>query len=156
MVTGLDFIAKWDIESFKKKCAKQRGIAQRFPAYDRNMVLIDEYRWKMGPWHLMFMLETWNKRRQVWHGSAAVLELIGHTPVEDVPEQRDLKYKLEVPQEAWLATCSWEPEHFEQARYILAEVFGPILRPGDDHQQALETTGLWSLHHHLKYEGSRV
>ena len=148
MATNLDFVARWDLDRFKKKCEDQRKLAEKWPAYDKRMAFVEDYRWQMGPWALAFMLETWGKE-PVWHGSAAVVELVGHTTV-------DHKLRMEVPQEALLATTSWDPEHFRQARYILAEVFGPILRPGDKHQPALETKALWALHHHVKHEGERT
>ena len=55
-----------------------------------------------------------------------------------------------------LALRSWERIHFEQARYILAECLGPLLRPGDSHQQAKETRGTVSLHWELPFEGERT
>jgi hypothetical protein len=145
VATGLDFAGSWDIQAFRRKCAKQRKLATRYPAYDKNMAFVEEYRWRMGPWSLCFQLESW-RQPAVWHGSAAVMEQIGY-------ETLDLEGRIEVPQDALLATSSWSPEHFEQARYILATIFGPLIRPGDDHQDALESTGLWALHVHLKYEG---
>ena len=145
-MSDLSFVDQWDIARFKKKCVDQRRIAEQWPAYDRNMALVDEYRWRLGPWALSFMLEVWAE--PVWHGSAAILETIGYTTV-------DPKWRTEIPQDALLSINSWVPEHFEQARFILAEIFGPILKPGDQHQPALETKGVMALHWHVKYEGNR-
>lgn len=150
-MSNLDFADRWDIERFRKKCVDQRKIAQRWPAYDRRMASVEEYGWRLGPWTVRFMLETWKK--PVWHGSAAVIEQVGYQTV--VPSKWGSEL-IEIPQDALLATKSWEPEHFQQARYILAEVFGPILRPGDKTQEALETLALWAMHWHVPYEGPQT
>ena len=147
-MSNLDFADRYDIRRFKKRCEDQRRIAEKWPAYDPRMGMVEEYRWRLGPWAVCFMLETW--KRPTWHGSAAILEEIAQQTV--VPSKWGSAL-VEIPQDALLATASWVPEHYEQARFILAEVFGPILRPGDDQQEALETVGLWGLHWHLKYEG---
>lgn len=149
-MNNLNFSDRMDVRRFKKKCEDQRRIAEKWPAYDRRMAAVEEYCWTMGPWRLIFMLETWSK--PVWHGSASVQEEIG---TQTIVQSKWGSEAVEIPQDALLATQSWHPEHFEQARFILAEVFGPILRPGDDHQRALETVGLMALHHQVPYEGER-
>lgn len=157
MPKNLSFIARWDSDKFKAKCRDQRRIAERWPAYDKRMGTVEEYACQLGPWHLVFLLEVWDEPA-MWHGSAAILEQIGTQSVKF--EQNNWGFKAgtiaEIPQDALLSIQSWVPEHFEQARFILAEVFGPILRPGDDHQQAEETTGLWALHWRVKYEGEKT
>lgn len=147
---NLNFIAKWDIETFKAKCADQRKIAQRYPAYDRRMGTVQEFHWRLGPWSLMFMLEVWKKPYH-WHGSAAIMEQIGYETVTGT-----LGMKYEVPQDALLATKEWIDEHYEQARFILGEVFGDILRPGDKHQPATEYIGLTAMHWLVPYEGKKT
>ena len=145
---NLDFADRLDIDTFKAKCRDQREIARRWPAYDPRMVGVEEFGWRLGPWSLRFALEIWGEPR--WHGSAAVLEEIGSETL-DIGNGA----KVDVPQDALLAVSSWSPEHFEQARFILAETFGPILRPHDKFQPALETMGLWCMHWQIPYEGAR-
>lgn len=60
---------------------------------------------------------------------------------------------MEIPQDALLAVKSWHPEHFEQARFLMAEMLGPYLTSGDKHQPAEEHEGLWALHHRVRYDG---
>jgi len=147
-VSNLDFSDRPDIRRFKRKCEEQRKLAERYPAYDSRMGMVEEYGWRLGPWSLRFCLETW--KRPVWHGSAAIFEEVG---AETVVPSKWGSQVVEIPQDALLATTSWVPEHYQQARFILAQIFGPILRPGDQQQGALETVALWGLHWHVKHEG---
>lgn len=146
---GLNFFNNPDIARWKERCAEQRKIAETYPAFDKRMVTVEEYRWTLGPWTIMFMLEIWDK--PVWRASVSIQEQIAYETVE-----LENKAKIEVPQDALLAVSSWVPEHFEQARFILGEVFGPILRPGDDHQKALEFQGLMCLQWIIPFEGEKT
>lgn len=146
--SNLNFSGDWDVQTFKAKCEDQRKIANRWPAYDPRMGTVEEYQWFMGPWHLTFMLETWTKR-PMWHGSAACIVQVGTRTVKMG------KFKVEEPRDDFLDIRRWEPEHYEQARFILAEVFGPIIRPNDDNQRVQERTGAWGLHHYVLYEGPK-
>lgn len=146
---ALDFIAKWDVDTWKERCADQRKIAERYPAYDVKMVDCEEYGWKLGPWSLRLTLEIWQKPF-VWHASAAIVEQIGWQTVGGSPEK-----PMEVPEEALLATSSWIDDHRDQARFILGEMMSGILRAGDKHQPAREFVGLWAMHHTVNYEGDR-
>jgi hypothetical protein len=146
---NLNFANKFDVARFKAKCEDQRRIATKWPAYDARMAGVDVFGWLLGPWSLRFMLEVWQKPF-VWHGSAAILEQIGYTT-----ETGKLGMKYEVPQDAMLSTSSWVEEHKEQARFILAEIFGEILRPNDKFQPANETIGLLCMHWHVLYEGKK-
>lgn len=155
--SNLNFADQYDVANWKAKCEEQRRIAQRWPAYDPRMSTVEDYGWKLGPWSLRLVLEVWKSRRNelgnyVWHGSVACIDQIGYETVT-INEGMHKGTKFEIPQDALLAVKSWEPEHFQQARYILAEMFGPILRPGDDHQQAVETLGLFTMQWRVKYEG---
>jgi hypothetical protein len=137
---NLDFVADWDLDAFKKDCENHRVLAKFSPVVDKNMVLWPEYHWRLGRWHLAFMKEVW--RRPVWHGSVTVFDEVGHRLV-------DVKRRLEVPHDEWLTTTDWEPKHLDQARFLLAQMFGPILRPNDKHQPALETRAFKALHWHI-------
>jgi hypothetical protein len=148
--SNLNFVAKWDIQAFKAKCADQRKIALEWPAFDRRMGACEEFHWTMGPWSLTFCLEIW-RDKPTWHGSAAVVEEIGYETVTG-----NLGMKYEVPKDALLSTSSWTNVHKEQARFVLAEVFGDILRPGDKFQPANEVLGLWAMHHLVPYQGEPV
>jgi len=143
---ALDFVARWDIANWKRMCADHRAIAERWPAYDKRMVGVEDYWFKLGPWRICFMLEIWDK--PLWVGSVSIQEQIGYESVG-----LENGGRIEVPQDAMLAISSWVPEHFEQARFILGELFGPILRPGDDHQPAMEFQGLMTFQHRVPYEG---
>lgn len=146
---ALDFVAQWDLSNWKKMAEDHRRIAATYPAFDRQMVsCVEDYYFKLGPWRVGFMLEVWSK--PVWVGSTSIQEQIGYETVE-----LNNKQKIEVPQDALLSITSWTPEHFEQARFILAGVFGPILRPGDDHQPALEYRGLMTFQWRVPFEGEK-
>lgn len=155
-MSSLDFVARWDIEAFKAKCSDQREVAKRWPAYDRRMGLCEEYGWQLGPWLLTFCLEVW-RPQAVWHGSAAVTEEIWQTVIGKTatrgPISKPIKY--EVPVRALLDSKDWILEHKEQARFILAEVFGDILRPGDAHQPATEIMGPWTMHWYIPHDGPK-
>jgi hypothetical protein len=147
-VSNLDFQDKADIATWRERAAEHRAIAEKWPAYDKRMVTVTDYRFELGPWHVTFILEIW--KEPVWVGSVSIQEQIGF---ETIKIQHG--HKIEIPKEALLAISSWSPEHFEQARFILGEVFGPILRPGDDHQPALEFKGLMTLQWRVPYEGEK-
>jgi hypothetical protein len=143
---SLDFLDSMDLSRWKEMAMDHRKIAAAYPCYDRRMISVEDYWFKLGPWRIGFCLEIWSL--PMWVGSASIQEQIGYETIE-----LEGKGKIEVPQDALLSISSWTPEHFEQARFILGETFGPILRPGDDHQQALEYRGLFTLQHRVKYEG---
>ena len=145
---GLNFSDRHDISRWRERCAEQRKIAEEYPAFDKRMVTVEEYQWNLGPWRIIFCLEIWSAPR--WNASVSIQEEVAHETVELGNGQ-----KAEIPQDAMLMLSSWSPEHFEQAKFILGEVFGPILRPGDDHQKALEFHGLNALHWIVPYEGER-
>lgn len=146
--SNLNFRSKRDLSTWKDKCAEQRKIAKQWPAYDKRMITCEEYQFAIGPWHLVFCLEIFSK--PAWVGSASIQEEVAYETVTGAHGE-----KFEVPQDALLAVSSWHSEHFEQARFILAEVFGDILRPGDKHQPALEKRGLMTLQWVVPYEGER-
>lgn len=137
-MSNLDFIAGWDIGEFKRQCIAHREVARRFPAYDKEMATLDDYHWILGDWSLSFLLETWAK--PVWHGSVAVL---------DVPYKVNTIIRVDLPAPQPLWTKDWDEDHFKQARFLLAEMFGPILRPGDKSQHATDTVGPMALHWHV-------
>ena len=152
--SNLNFVAKWDLDNWRERVESQRKIALQWPAYDKRMSAVEEYGFKLGPWSLRLVLEIW-KKPYVWHASAAIFEQVAYETVAF--DQGPMKgAKVEVPQDALLAVSSWVPEHVEQARFILGEVLGPILRPGDEHQRAEEFFGLWAMHHRVRYEGEEV
>jgi hypothetical protein len=146
---GLNFWDQKDIGKWKERCAEQRKIAETYPAYDLRMSSVDEYGWTLGPWSLRLVLEIWQKPF-MWHASAAIVEQIGYESVT-----LNSRQKVELPQDALLSVSAWVPEHYEQARFVLAEMLGPALRPNDDSQRAEEYLGLWAMHHRVKYEGDR-
>lgn len=146
---GLDFLDGGDIANWKQMAEDHRKIAEEYPAFSRAMVNVEDYWFKLGPWRIGFMLEIWSA--PMWVGSASIQEQIAFETVEMENGQ-----KIEVPQDALLAVSSWTPEHFEQARFILGEVFGPILRPADDHQPALEFRGLMTMQWRVPFEGEKT
>jgi hypothetical protein len=149
--SNLNFHNRADIRRWKQLCEDQRHVALRWPAYDPRMSGVEEYGFRLGPWSLRLVLEIWYKP-YFWHASAACFEQIGF---ETVPFEAGpmAGAKVEVPQDALIAVSSWEPEHFEQARYIMAEMVGPYLTPGDKFQPAEERKGLWALHWRIRYDG---
>ncbi len=149
--SNLNFSDKYDLEKWQLRCAEQRAVAQQWPAYDRRMSSVDEYGFKIGPWSLRLVLEIWRKP-YIWHSSAAIFEQIGYESV-NIDKGFYAGSKVEVPQDALLAVTSWVPEHFEQARYLMAEALGPELKAGDKFQAAEEHQGLWALHWNVKYQG---
>lgn len=140
-MSNLDFVANWDLEGFKRQCVEQRALALRYPAYDKGMAQVEEYHWRLGDWSLGFMLETWGD--PLWHGSAAVL---------DVPYKTDPTLRLEVPKPQPLFIDDWDADHFAQARFLLAEMFGPIIRPGDNSQRAQEALGALAMHWYVRHD----
>lgn len=148
---NLNFHGRADRRRFERICEDQRRIALRYPAYDRRMSGVEEYGTKIGPWSLRLLLETWTKPYW-WHASAACFHQVGY---ETVPFDLGplAGARVEVPQDALIAVQSWEPEHYEQARYIMAQLLGPYLKPGDKFQPAEERRGLWALHWKVRFEG---
>jgi len=144
--SNLNFSNRADIKRWKHKCEEQRRIALKWPAFDKRMLTCEEYHFSIGPWQLVFCLEIFDK--PMWVGSASIQEQIAYETYTGEHGER-----FEVPQDALLSVSSWVPEHFEQARYILAEVFGDILRPGDKFQPAKETEGLFTFQWRVPYEG---
>ena len=142
-MSNLDFIAQWDIDEFKTRCVTQREFAERHPAYTKTMWRDRNYHWSVGGWGCCFMLETWGEV-PLWHGSVSILE--------DNYQTIDCKLRLEVPRARLLPTCDWDRDHFDQARFLLAEMFGPIIRPNDNSQRAMDTTGLYGLHWTVDYD----
>lgn len=122
-------------EEWRQVCKAQRQMAQAFPCYVPLMVFEDRFQWQYTDrWVIKFVLETWCAPAR-WHGSIVLFE--------DVPNTEN-QYGL--PQKAHLPPSQWTPEHFQEARALLADVFGPILRPGDNSQKALDYTGPDCLH----------
>lgn len=151
--SNLNFYNGADIAKWKEQCADQRKVAETYPAYDARMSSVDEFGWKLGPWSLRLVLEIWQKPF-LWHASAAIFEHIAYETVT-IDQGLYKGAKVEVPQDALLALSSWHEEHHEQARFVLNEILGPILRPGDKHQPAEEFDGLWAKHVRTVYTGSR-
>ena len=56
-----------------------------------------------------------------------------------------------VPKPRILFTRDWDRDHKAQARFLLAEMFGPILKPGDKYQQADETLDDLEMHWTVSY-----
>lgn len=148
---NLNFHNRADIRRWQKLCEDQRRIALKWPAYDPRMSGVEEYGFRLGPWSLRLLLEIWAKSYW-WHASAACIHQVGYetVPFDSGPLAGS---RVEVPQDALIAVQSWEPEHFEQARYLMAEMVGPYLKAGDKFQPAEERRGLWALHWKIKYEG---
>jgi hypothetical protein len=152
--SNLNFSNKYDIATWKEKCAEQRKIALMYPAYDLRMSGVEEYGWTIGPWSVRLVLEVW-KKPYLWHASAAIIEHIGYETVT----VNDGLYRgshLEVPQDALLSIASWHLEHHEQSRFLMAEMLGEYLKAGDKHQPAEERDGLWCKHWRLRYDGPKV
>lgn len=149
--SNLNFHNRADFKRWKKQCEEQRRIAQKWPAYNPRMGNVEEYGWRLGPWSVRLTLEIWRKP-YVWHCSAAIFEQVAlETVVFDNGPMAGAK--VEVPQDALLMMSSWHYEHYEQARYIMGEALGPELKPGDNHQPAMEFRGNCALHWLVKYEG---
>lgn len=149
--SNLNFVAKWDIANWRQKCEEQRKVALQWPAYDPRMSAVEEYGWKIGPWSVRLCLEIW-KKPYVWHASAAIFEHIAYETVA-FDKGPMAGAKVEVPQDALLAVSSWVEEHHEQARFLMGEMLGPYLTPGDKHQPAQEFDGLWCKHWSVRYDG---
>jgi len=149
--SNLNFHDKYDLANWKEKCEDQRKIALTYPAYDPKMATVREYQFNIGPWRIVFYLEVWDKK-PMWVGGASIQEHVGYETVT-VDSGLYKGLRAEVPQDALLATSSWVSEHFEQARFILAEVFGDILKPGDKFQPAQEAIGLFTMQWRTPYAG---
>lgn len=147
--SNLNFNGRADIRRWKEKCAEQRKIALKWPAYDPHMENCEEYRWKLGPWSLNLTLGIYRKP-YLWHASAAIFEQVAY---ETVPTERG---NIEVPQDALLSRTSWHKEHVEQADFILNEILGDLIRANDNSQQVLIYDGLWCRHLMLKYDGEET
>ena len=116
---------------------------------------VEEYHWRVGPWGLGFMLETWERKPleddplppgPLWHGDVMIREETDYRTI-------DVHRRIEVPQFHLLSIQEWEPTHYEQAKFLLAEMFGPILRSGDQHQGALQILGSTAMHWYVRHEG---
>lgn len=152
--SNLNFVDKFDLANWREKCADQRKIALTCPAFDPRMSSVQEYGFKIGPWSLRLVLEIW-KRPYLWHASAAIVEHVSYETIA-VDEGIYKGLKVEVPQDALLAVSSWVDEHFQQARFLMAEMMGEYLRPGDKHQPAEEHVGLWALHWRIPFDGPKT
>lgn len=146
---NLSFRSKRDVAAWKEKCAEQRAIALKWPAYDKRMCNVEEYGWMLGPWSLRCVLEVF-RPQPVWHASVACFERIAYETIKAG------EMEIEVPQDALAARQTWVPEHVEQADFILNGILGDLIRADDASQQVLVVDGLWARHHILKYEGART
>lgn len=132
---GAELILLTPEQEWKAKCQQQRTIARFAPCYTPVACLDPCYRWsREGRWHLSLTLETWCAP-PVWHATAALLEDLKHSDNE-----------WGMPEQGLLATQVWDTEQQEQARHLLADAMGEILRPNDESQQAEEIKGLFCLH----------
>lgn len=136
-----------DREVWPKLCERLRAIARQNPSMSPDDALRTQHSQKVGPYNIWFSLELW-PRTPVWHGSVSILEKIG---------EQDVKLALggeesvvQVPEEGILSVSHWTEQHYQAARDLLGDVFGPILRPRDDSQQVLEQKGNFGLHWVLK------
>jgi len=155
-MSNLDFIADWDVEAFKADCIAHRLLADAWPVTDTRMVQNRDYHWKVGRWRLTFMQDAWPEvvskwKSGVWHGSASVYDEVGHRTLIEVKKQR-----IEAPYDKWLSTDEWEPHHFDEARFLLATMFGPIIRPKDNSQRAVETRAFKALHWQVPVDGGQL
>lgn len=140
---NLNFHNRADIRRWQRICEEQREIALKWPAFDPGMIGVEEYRFILGPWRLCMLLEIWQKP-YLWHTTACCVHQVGFQTVG---------LKLEVPEDRLIGIREWLPEHFEQARFLMAHMLGPYLRSGDKFQQVQESQDPIELHWRLRYEG---
>ena len=122
-------------QEWKAHCARQRDIARFAPCYAPIQCVHPRYRWtREGRWHLTFTLETWCAP-PVWHATVVLLE-----------DLKGTENKWGMPEQGLLATSVWDIAQWDEARHLLADAMGEILRPNDDSQQAEEVVGLFGTH----------
>ena len=153
--SNLNFLDRADRRRWQRMCQDARNIAREYPAYDYRMMMCEEYARQLGPWYTIFALETFLKK-PCWVGSASILEQVGERRIV-IPDGPLKGGFYDAPKDEYLTIAQWEPEHFEQARFLLAELFGELIRPGDDSQRCEETalpqmhTMIWQ----VPYEGPK-
>lgn len=105
----------------------------------------------LGPWRAIFLLATYLPKSE-WQGSVSLLEQVGYKRVI-IPDGKFKGGWFDRPDDEYLPLKQWEREHWEQARFILAELFGDIIRPGDNSQRAVEVDSENVLAWRVPYEG---
>ena len=149
--SNLNFLDRADRRRWAKACEDARKVARTWPAYNVKMILCQEYARYLGPWRIIFCLQTFMPKPS-WMGSASIVEHVADKRIV-IP---DGKYKggyFDAPDDEYLPLKQWEKEHFEQAEFLLAEMFGELIRPGDNSQRCdraeLDHVLLWA----VPYEG---
>lgn len=135
-----------DADKLKELCNSARKAAKSHPCLTPIDVGDERFEFRFGSWFCRICVDAFKKPR-TWHASASVLEVVG-----EQPQQLASGIIVNLPQEAMLATESWKPEHFKQARYLLGELFAPLIV--GEKQVVHEQTGLFALHYITEYRGS--
>lgn len=151
--SNLSFWDRADRRRWKVACEDARRIAKQWPAYHPRMIMVEEYQRRLGPWRTIFCLETYLPR-PCWTGSASILEQVAERRIV-IPSGRLKGGYFDAPDDDYLMVKQWEPQHFEQARFLLAELFGELIRPGDNNQRCEESQSDHLLVWRVPFEGPK-
>lgn len=134
-------------QEWRDACQRQRIIARTCLCADAAQSLDPQYtvrhHMEDQEWAVGLTLELINFQ-PVWHGWVSVLQ--------DLPMQRGT---WGAPERRYLPTHLWQREHFDNARDLLGDVFGPLIRPKDDQQEAHESKGNTSLHWLIPFDAEQ-
>lgn len=149
--SNLNFYDRADRRRWARICHDQRRIAKKWPAYHWRMAMCQDYYRQLGPWRMQFMLVTFTFKPE-WRGSVLLFEETAYKSVV-LAKGPLVGSKVEMPQDEPLPLKDWDNEHWEQARFILSELFSDIIRPGDNNQRCLEVSQPMTLVWVVPYEG---
>lgn len=124
-------------------CQRQRLVARAAPCLTNGDKQLPQYYFRHldtdREWSLSMTLEV-STSGLVWHGCASVLQDVPTGGPFAAVEQRLLPLQL------------WTKEHFTDARAILADLFGELIRPNDNSQEAHELRAWVVLHWFIPYD----
>ena len=131
-----------------RKCEQQRKIAQTALCTHPKLAYLPCYRWQQVSfenqhklWSFCLVLETFTRPYQ-WHVSISV--------IADIPSTEN---EFGLPEQGSPFTEHWSDDDRKEAREMISEVLGSLLRHSDDSQIVMVQQGLSALHFMVAYEG---
>lgn len=132
-------------------CKKRREWVLTHPLQHPRMIVLPQYLFKQKSfhlpyveWHVRFGLHTW-ARPPFWEASI--------TMITDYP---DTENKFGLPDEGTPFFINWTHDQKKEARNMLNDVFGPIIRHADDTQRLYVTEGSTHLLIKCLYEKDKL
>src|SRR5260221_10131616 len=117
-------------------CSQKREFALTHPLRHEKLIVLPEFHFTQRSfhlpyveWHIRFGLHGWAQPKY-WEASI--------TLVTDYP---DTENKFGEPDKGTPFFINWEPEQKKEARLMLNDVFGDIIRYADDNQRVFVFEG---------------